>query len=438
MLKITGKKTTMKPIHNSLNHKTTMKKLTILALAAVTATTSFAQEDAVKQILKMKDYAQATTLLNSSMATMNAEQKAKCYNKIVDLAIEKINSEQMIIQTNEVAAQAGQPTNPFDTIGFYNALATAMDAGTACNQFDNMPNEKGKVKVKFYTANKDRLYNNRPFLINGGIYYQEKSDLKNAYKYFAKYVDTANDPLFAEFDKSKDEYLTQIAYYAAIFAYQTKDKENIGKYADIAMNDPKWSKDAMNLKLAVAQEGLKTKADSVNYVKTLEEIYAKDKANDVVFETLAMMYSQLEMNDPMNKLFDEKLTTDPNNFTVWALRGQNAMIAQDLEKAIEYYKKALTNNPDNAQVLTWLGACLLDRATQVEERAAGRTGRLAPAAEAQILPIFEEAKTNLEKAKSLDPTGAKSKWAYPLYRCYYRLYGAKDERTKAAEAEANM
>ncbi|MDY6206230.1 MAG: hypothetical protein SPI30_05720 [Prevotella sp.] len=415
-----------------------MKKLTIVAMMALTASSAFAQEDIVKQIMKTKDYAQAAELIKQHEANMSAEQNAKCYNKLVDLAMEKVNSEQMSIQTNEMAMQAGQKTTPIDTIGFYNALITAIDAGVACNKYDNMPNDKGKVKVKYYNANKDRLYPQRPYLINGGGFYQEKNDVKNAYRFLARYVDSADEPLFASFDKSKDENLTQIAYYAAIFAYQNKDRGNMDRYATIALNDPTFGKEAMNLKLAFAQENLKTKNDSLNYVKMLEETYARDKENEVVFETLAMMYSQMNMDAPMNSLFEEKLVKDPDNFTVWAIRGQNAMIAQKLEDAITFYKKALVKNPDNAQVLTWLGACLLDRATQAEERAAGRTGRVAPAAEAQIMPIFEEAREALEKAKSIDPAGAKSKWAYPLYRCYYRLYGANDQRTKDAQADANM
>ena len=110
------------------------------------------------------------------------------------------------------------------------------------------------------------------------------------------YVDTAFDPLFAEQDKSKDEYLTNIAYYAALMAYGQQDYAGVDKYADIALSDPEKAKDAMNLKLAVAQQNLKTQADSLNYVNKLEEIYARDKNNDLVFGTLVGMYSGLNLN----------------------------------------------------------------------------------------------------------------------------------------------
>ena len=190
----------------------------------------------------------------------------------------------------------------------------------------------------------------------------------------------------------------------------------------------------MNVKLAMAQSGLKNHADSVAYMQKLEGIYANDKNNDMVFGSLVNLYSGLNENAKLEQLFNEKLAADPNNFTVWAVKGQNAMIAQDLENAVTYFKKALDAQPENTQILTYLGACLLDRASQAEDRAAGKTGRVAPAALEQIMPIYEESRSYLEKARNLDPGRNNANWAYPLYRCYYRIYGDNDARTKEAEA----
>ena len=50
-----------------------MKKLLMMLLMAVTASTAFAQDDVVKQILKLKDYKQALNLLNSNLNGMDAE-----------------------------------------------------------------------------------------------------------------------------------------------------------------------------------------------------------------------------------------------------------------------------------------------------------------------------------------------------------------------------
>ena len=61
-----------------------MKKMMIAAMMLVSASTAFAQ-DLVKQITKEKDYATASNLLQANLGSLTAEQKAKCYNALVDL-----------------------------------------------------------------------------------------------------------------------------------------------------------------------------------------------------------------------------------------------------------------------------------------------------------------------------------------------------------------
>lgn len=409
-----------------------MKKIMIVALMAAAASTAFAGDsDGLKQILKAKTYEDAENLVKANLNSLeNNEEKAKAYNKLVELSLkpaEKIVSD---IQLNQLAGKQ----EPYDSVALFTNLGRAFDAANECEKYDQMPNEKGKIKPRFHKSNAEKLYGLRPYLIEAGIYYQKKEDNANAYRFLKGYVDSSIDPLFAEQDKSNDPNLTNIAYYASIFAYQAGDVAAVDKYADIAMKDPEKKADAMNVKLAMAQQGLKNRADSVAYMQKLEGIYANDKNNDMVFGSLVNIYSGLKEDAKLEQLFNEKLAADPNNFTVWAVKGQNAMIAQDLENAVDYFKKALNVQPENTQILTYLGACLLDRASQAEDRAAGKTGRVAPAALEQIMPIYEESRSYLEKAKQLDPGRSNANWAYPLYRCYYRIYGDNDARTKEAEA----
>ena len=73
----------------------------IMALMAAAATTALAQD--VKSILKAKTYSEAQTLLQSSLASLDNESKAKAYNKLVQLSMEKINHESATISGNAVA-----------------------------------------------------------------------------------------------------------------------------------------------------------------------------------------------------------------------------------------------------------------------------------------------------------------------------------------------
>ena len=429
-----------------------MRKMMIVALMAITASTAFAGNSPVlKSILKAKTYAEAAGLLQSGLSQLaNDAEKAAAYNKLVDLAMVKVQHENATIATNQAVKQMGTgKEEAVDSIGFYTALINAMDAAIECEKYDQKPDAKGAIKPKFHEKNAQRVYEHRGVLANAGITCYQNNDAKNAYKYFAKYVDMHSEPLFAQ-EQAKAEAdwkgkgiaedpdnTAQFAYLAAYYAYQNKDIDACNKYCEIAMKDEKWAKEARNLKLTIVQESLKTREDSLNYARNLEGQLAAAPDDENLFGTLVSMYNGLKMDDAMNALFDKKLKTDPNNFIVWAVRGQNAMLDQKLDDAVEFFKKALSTQPDNAQILTYLGACQLDRASAAANRAAGKTGRVPEAAMSQIRPIYEEALGYLQKAKQLDPNKEKANWGYPLYRCNYQLYGDDDPRTKAAEADTH-
>jgi len=428
-----------------------MRKMMIVALMAMASTAFAGNSPALKSILKAKTYAEAEGLLKSGLSQLaNDAEKAAAYNKLVDLAMVKVLHENATIATNQAVKQMGNgKEEPVDSVGFYTALINAMDAAVECEKYDQKPDAKGNIKPKFHDKNAQRVYEHRGVLANAGISYYQNNDAKNAYKYFAKYVDMHTEPLFSQ-EQAKAEAdwkgkgiaedpdnTAQFAYLAAYYAYQNKDIDACNKYCELAMKDEKWVKEARNLKLTVVQESLKTHEDSVNYARSLEGQLAAAPDDENLFGTLVSMYNGLKMNDAMDALFNKKLQSDPNNFIVWAVRGQNAMLDQKLDEAVEHFKKALNTQPDNAQILTYLGACQLDRASAAANRAAGKTGRVPEAAMSQIRPIYEEALGYLQKAKELDPNKEKANWGYPLYRCCYQLYGDEDPRTKAAEADTH-
>ncbi|MBO1362397.1 hypothetical protein JHU38_01135 [Prevotella sp. A2931] len=402
-----------------------MKKLMLAAMMLLSTSTVFAGDsEPLKAILKSKTYDEAQTLLKSNLNQLtNAEEKAKAYNKLVDLAMDKVNKEQAIITSNQMAAQFGQgKQQAFDTLGFYNAVMNAMENAILCNTFDQQPNEKGKVKPKFQKANADRLWGLRTHLINGGQQAGNAENTALAFKNYALYVDSSTDPLFSGIDKTKtpDQYLGEVARVAAVFAFQNKQIENANKYVDIAMKDTAVYKDALNLKLYIMQQGLKTKEDSLGYVNKLKELYMQDSNNDQIFATLVGMYGSLKMNAEQDQIINDKLAKAPNNFSAWALKGQNEMNLGKMEDAIVSFKKASAIDDKNVVILTYLGFCLNSKAANLNTPSEQKA-------------LYQESMGILEKAKSLDPNREKANWSYPLYQCYYTIYGANDQRTKEME-----
>lgn len=409
-----------------------MRKLTMLAIAVICSASAFSQ-DVFKQISKIKDYNEAYNLLKSNLGNMSAEEKAQCYNALVDLSLDKVMKEQGTITENQMAEQLKTKVTPYDTVGLYNAAMQAIENGVACDEFDMQPNEKGKIKPKFHKKNAERLYAIRFHLINAGIYYQGKDD-DLSYKNLATYVESAEYPLFKEIDKSGDANLTQIAYYAARSAYFAKDFAKAEKYADIALNDTAVAKDAMQIKLAVMQSQLKNHADSLNYVTKLKDIYAKDESNEAVFSMICSMLLSLDDKAGLDALVQDKLAKNPNDFTALTVVGQVYMNDHKWDEAIETLTKAVNVQPDNIAIIASIGNCYMYKAQEAVERATANNKSLTPDAEKVIIDVYMQAINYLEKAKNLDKTMEfKSYWAYSLYTCCYRALGADDPKTKEAE-----
>lgn len=407
-----------------------MRKMMMFALMLAASPVAFAQ-DAVKEVLKAKTYADAQALVKSNLASMSDADKAKAYNKLVDLSFEKISKEQSVITANQMAEQFKQgKVQPYDTLGFYNALADALTNAVECEKYDQMPNEKGKVKPKFHSANQNRLYNLRVYLVNAGQEAAQKNNSAGVLKYWGLYSTTADTPLFADVaNKQPDQYVSQVAGFAARYAIQDKDFAAADKYIDVSLKHAAANsddyKDALSLKFYVAQQQLKTKEDSLAYINKLKEFYAKDTSNDMIMVTLANMYGNMNMKDELKSLVNSRLAADPNSAMAWTLKGQAEMNANQWDEAIASFKKAIALDDKNVVVLTYLGFC-------INSKAAAINGDV-PAQKA----LYKESMGYLEQAKELDPNREKANWSYPLYQCYYVNYGAADQRTKDLESLLN-
>ena len=301
-----------------------------------------------------------------------------------------------------------------------------------------MPNAKGKVKPK-YTGIADELYPLRAQLINGGIFYQGAKDDANAYKYLARYVDSADEPLFSKFDKSKDDNLNEIAYFATYYAYQNKDYKKAEKYAEYAVKSKDRGKDAKQLQLAIMGAQLTNRQDSVAYADKLAAIYAQDPENDAVLTTLTSIYSSLGMQNKAEEIVNAALAKNPNSYGALVMLGQFASQKKEYEKAADYLSKALELvKDDNAKIAinASIGQCWFYKA---QDRVASVKGVLSPAARAQFNEVYNKAITYLEAAKNLDVMKEqKSSWAYPLYGCYYFVKGAQAPETLEAAAIAGV
>ena len=392
----------------------------------VASATAFAGDsDALKAILKTKSYAEAEALVKANLGSLaNDAEKAKAYNKLVDLALAQFDAQSTIQTENQVAKQMGKEEKPVDEKLMSEMAYNALIAGLECDKFDQAPNEKGKVSPKFASKNAQRLwFAPRNQLVNAGQDALTAKDNATARKYWTLFVESDAAPMFKEQNREQQKpFFGQVARFAAIFAYQDKDMAKALELADIAIKDTQEYENALNLKLEILGDGLKTKDDSLKYVDNLKSLYAEHKTNGVM-EKLYNTLLGLGQAAEADKILDDALAADPNNFVALADKGLSLLQAQKAEEAIKYLQKAYEVKNDNAIIATYAGTAYSVQAQNIEDPAKKKE-------------LYKKAIELFDRAKELDPDMLQAKWGYNRYNAYYNYYGENAPETKQAEQES--
>ena len=397
----------------------------MMAVMFVASATAFAGDsDALKAILKAKTYAEAEALVKSSLDQLaSPAEKAKAYNKLVDLAMDAFESQSKIQTENQFNKQMGKEEKPIDQKLMAESAYNAILNGLECDKYDQQPNEKGKVKPAFASKNAQRLWSAPRFtLVNAGQDAAQNRDNATARKYWELFTLSDAEPLFAESDRTQQkDFFGQVARFAAVYAYQDKDMESALKLCDIAMKDPQEYEGCLNLKLEILGDGLKTREDSLSYCNKLKELYAEHKTDGVMEKLYNTLFSIGE-KDAAFKVLDDALAENPNNFVALADKGLG-ILNENPKEAANYLKKACELKGDNAALQTYAGTALSVVAQDTEDPAAKKA-------------LYQEAIKYYDKAKELDPDRLQSNWGYNRYNAYYNLYGEDAPETKQAEADS--
>lgn len=389
-----------------------MKKIIFTALVAAFATTSFAQ-DIVKQ-MKGQTYSEAVSTLNSALSGLSAEQKAKGYNQLVEISFpDVLKAEQAIVLANAKKEKVDA--------SIYTSIVNALNDAVKCDEFDNQPNDKGKVAPKFRKKNAERLAKYRILIVDAANREGLDPDLKLSFA--NAYISSSESPLFAEDLKDGDKNVGYAHYFAAAAYY---DKENWNKTVEHAEKAHKF--DDVNVKAGAEtyienalRKTLKTKADTLVYIKKLNEINA-----DKYMAHIAECYEQIGEHELSNKILDDAIAKDPNNKLAYAVKGGNAMNAKNWDEAIKNFKKTVEIDPSFVQIWFNLGSCTFNKGYDLNDQLSVN-GRLTLENDAKVKDVFKEAMGYYEKVRELDPNREKiPSWPYQL-RMVYNALGEKDK-----------
>ena len=390
-----------------------MKRVLFSMVLLMAVSFAFAQEKNVKEAKSIAgevkpDFAKAEQLINEALTNPETKDNAATWD-VAGYIQKRINEKEM---------ENAYLRKPYDTLKVYNSVLNMYNYYVKCDELAQIPNEKGKNKNKYRSANSKTILAERPNLINGGIQYFNLNKNEDALKYFAAYVDAATLPMMEKENLlEKDTILPQVAYYATLAADRVGDKDAVMKYAQYALKDKENGQFAMQL----LTDAYKAKGDTAKWVEKLQEGIVKFPENQYFFANLVDYYSSSNQNDKAMQFADDMLAKDPNNKLYLYVKAYLYHNMKDYEKAIEFYKKTLDIDPAYAEACSNLGLVYLLQAQEYADKApADINDPNYATAQAEIKKFYEAAKPYYEKARELKPD-QKDLWLQGLYRVYYNL-----------------
>ena len=412
-----------------------MKKLMMMAMMLVASATAFAGDsDALKAILKAKDYAEAQSLISSSLAQLtDASEKARAYNKLVDLAYEKFQKEDNIRTTNMVMKK----NDPVDVEGMVAAGKVALEAAMECDKYDQQPNDKGKVAIKFRQKNQDRLKALRLSILQQGIELANADKNKESFENFDIYLTSAKSAFYEGVDgvAKNDPNLGVAAFYGGRAAYNLEKFDKAIEYFKIGVADTaKQIHDlSFDFLLYTMRNKQKTAADSAQYIKDMLELYQQFPDAEQIYSSLSDAYITQGMNAEVIKLAEERMAKYPDSSLPHVYKAFLLMQDKKYDDAIaEFAKVKEDNSPVFLNSIFNSAVCKYNKASEFNEANSDiRTGRLKPADHDKFMNMLKDAQADFEKAKELDPEQKTVKWQYLLHN----VYTLTDQKDKAAALE---
>ncbi|MCK9160222.1 MAG: tetratricopeptide repeat protein [Bacteroidaceae bacterium] len=391
-----------------------MKRVFFSLILSMVIGLAFAQEKNVKEAESIvdgtkPDFASAEKLIDAALTNPETKNDPKTWNTAAYVQ-SRIDEEEM---------KNAYLKKPYDTLKVYNSILKMYEYYVKCDELAQIPNAKGKIKNKFRKSNAQRMMTERPNLINGGIQYFNMNKSDEALKFFGTYVESASYPMLADKNIAKnDTLLPQIAYYAALAANNTKNKDAVIKYAPIAIQDKANGKFAMQL----LADAYKSKGDTLKWIKTLEEGIIKFPDNDYYFANLIDHFNSKNQPEKAMEFADNMLQKDPNNKLYLYVKGYLYHNMKNYDKALEYYQKAVDIDPKYAEAYSNMGLIYLIKAQNFADKSTTDINDPTYAqAQKTIKEYYEKAKPFYEKTRELKPD-QKDLWIQGLYRIYYNLH----------------
>ncbi|EGW48436.1 hypothetical protein HMPREF0666_00481 [Prevotella sp. C561] len=315
-----------------------------------------------------------------------------------------------------------------DSVAIFKAVVDGVEYSLKSDEFDRMPNRKGKVNPKFEEENKNRLAVLHPMLIDAGKYFLKGSYTRNeGLDALQLYLKARKSPLV----KDNVDESGVAAYYIAYYYLKARDLEKADEYADIAIQYDETAQAAAEVKAQCMHNKMVNEEDSLRYLSVIQQLYRTDPTNETYFSWIMKFYQNPTPKFNIEDFIDRILEENTNSTVPWILKGEIAMHAERWEEAIDAYKHADEIDPSSIPVAYNIGVCLNTVGMAAREDVAERRKKKEVVSDNEYMKYFAEARTYLERVRAKDPRRNRVDWVGPLYLDYTVL----NDKIKAEELE---
>ena len=314
----------------------------------------------------------------------------------------------------------------FDEEKLYNYTFELGNDIEKCDECDNLPNEKGKIEPQYTDFVNNSYAQQFGQFYNAGAYFYGKESFEKSYHLFKMFI-LAADRLYKAGMMPKDTVNVPVAAYnMSLCGMQMKDYEKVLSHVDMAMVNPDYAPTAFRYKTAAYLE----LGDTVKWLDLCKEGTVKFPQDAYFHQTLIQYYDNKDESEKLNALADELIASDPSNPLFVYLKGYIAQskyerkeVKDQLDVAIEWYKKTLDVDANYETALANLGRCYLLKAQEYSSNQTSTkiTDRKKLAQDKEMLDgFYNQALPLYEKLRSIAPD-RKEYWFNGLMNCYYNL-----------------
>ena len=389
----------------------------MMALMAVAASTAFAQDDLVKQASKIDNWEEAVKTITPALTNDATADKAKAYNTLVDITYKKFKKEDDVKTTNQIMKK----NDAYDADGMIKAGVQSLKAAMECDKYDQLPNEKGKVKLRFRNSNSARMQAVRLAILNGAIEMSNDKKDQEALECFDLYLSSATSSLFEGKNLTNDPNRGIAAFYGGRSAVQLQDYAKATDMFKIGVQDTAKQIHDLSFEflLYCMRLSQKTAADSAKYINDMKELYAQFPENEQVYGSLSDAYLAKGDNAEVVRLADDFLAKNPQAGLPHVYKAYLLMNDKKYDESIAEFDKVPETAAAYLQCVFNRAVCKYNKAADFNEQNSDmRTGRMTPENEAAYKEMLHKAQLDFEKAQQLDPDQMTVKWGYLLKNVY--------------------